>query len=312
MTVEVPELRDSATTVRLKLRYGHSSKVHKGASAELREKHGVKKKRTAQVRVDPFECEALDSARKVGSQLRQEHKDMTLAWHDPERLLVNTIAHQYDRITTDLSGKIRSNMETFFLSLPQLRQNWFNNGGGLAANGTFVDRRGNNTGIKWPSEQEARSKFVLDIIPGTVSEVGDLRFNGLPEDMRDRFKKDIIAAEQRRVSNTVRDVSDRVSNVLNRVIDRMREYGTDEKGKVRGKFTHTLIPNVREIAELLEHFNITNDPHVEEVRRRLVTEICQVDQNQLRDNAGLRKNLGNAAEDILSKVSAFGQAPKND
>lgn len=312
MSVEVPELRDSATTVRLVLKYGHSPKIHKGASAELRDKHKVKKKRTAQVRVDPFECEALDNAKKLGAQLRQEHKDMTLSWHDPERLLVNTMASQYDRVITELDGQIRSNMETFFLSLPQLKQNWFMNGGGLAANGTFVDKHGNDTGIRWPSEDEARSKFVLDVIPGTVNEVGDLRFTGLPEDMRDRFKKDIIAAENRRVSNTVRDVSDRVSNVLNRVIDRMREYGKDENGKVKGKFTHTLIPNVREIAELLEHFNITNDPHVEEVRRRLVTEICQVDQGKLRDDAELRENLGNTAEDILARVSAFGSKPNND
>ena len=310
--VSTPNIADLATTRDLVIHMPGGVKVHRGASEKLRSDNNVTRKRKAKVTVDIFQSEHLDEGNRIARTIRAAHKKPTLSGVGKERILMNTLAIEYDETMSAHGSELTAMMEEFFQSLGHLRHKWISEGGKLADNGEYIDASGKSTGVRWPTEDDCRNKFKLDIIPGTIQDVDDIRFGGLPESLRDRFKKDVIAVQERRFNGMITDMSLRVSESLERVVDRMREYGVDESGKTVGKFTDTLIPNVREIAGLLSHFNITKDPNIEEIRRRLVTEICNVDETKLREDPSLRKSLGGSAEDILSRLSSFSNIQKKD
>ena len=130
----------------------------------------------------------------------------------------------------------------------------------------------------------------------------------MPRDQRDRFIKDVRAAEQERLRGTVREVTKRVETVMARMVDRLGKYGRDKDGKVVGKFTDSLIGNAVDIAGLLEHFNITKDPEVEAVRRKIVRDIVPLDPDTLRNSAEARASARKSASEILSRVGRFGSS----
>jgi len=295
--VKLPSAADMGTTISFHASYGGGVKKHKEATKELHEAKGITNKKRAAVTVNLFSSSShLDTAKKMGQALRNFINEKTVPWGDDgRRFLPNAIKPEIDAECVKRIAEIESEMELHFSTFPAQEALWNAEGGGLA-----------KYGIEFPSVDAARAKFHIDIIPGTVTSVDDIRVGGLPREMRERFIQDVKAAEKTRMEGTVRNVADRVEEVLTRMVDRMGAYGKDADGKVVGRFHDTIITNVRDIAGLLEHFNITDDPAIEEVRRRLVNDICPVSPEALRESPELRKDIQTKATDILSKVGRFG------
>ena len=299
MVVELPKPADLGTTVSYHIRFGGGVKVDKNASKELRKDKGVKGKKRAKVVVDIFDSPYLDHAKKIGAGLRTFVYKNTLPWGDDgRRFLPNATKLKFDAEVSQRVVMIREVMEKHFKDLPRLKKRWENEGGDLAKD---------ENNIIWPTEAEARLKFSIDIDPGTIEDMDDVRVGALPKEHQERFIADVRAAEERRMNKTVQDVSARVVEVLERVVDRTKQYGKDKDGKVVGSFTNTLISNVRELAGLLEHFNITGDPEIEDVRRRMVNDICHINPEDLKESESLRKETGEKAQDILERVGMFGR-----
>jgi len=295
--VKLPSAADMGTTISFHASYGGGVKKHKEATRELHEAKGITNKKRASVTVNLFSnASHLDNAKKMGQGLRNYINERTVPWGDDgRRFLPNAIKAEVDAECVKIMAEIQSEMELHFSSFPTQEVLWNSEGGGLA-----------KTGIAFPTVEAARVKFHIDIIPGTVTNVDDIRVGGIPREMRDRFVQDVKAAEKSRMEGTVRHVADRVEEVLTRMVDRMGAYGKDADGKVVGRFHDTIITNVRDIAGLLEHFNITDDPAIEEVRRRLINDICPVSPEELRGSPELRKDIQSKATEILSKVGRFG------
>lgn len=296
--VKLPGAADLGTTISFHSRFGGGIKKHKEATSELIESKGVTNKKRVNVTVDIFDSPHLEVAKKMGQALRNHINSKTLPWGDDGRRYVpNTIKPELDSHIVKGISEIEEEMEHHFASYPSQKARWELEGGGLA-----------NTGIDFPTEKSGRDKFNIEVVPGTVTSTDDIRVGGLTGEHRERFIKDVKAAEDRRIQGTVRDIADRVEVVLGRMVDRMGAYGKDENGKVTGRFHDTIVTNVREIAGLLEHFNITDDPEIENVRRRLVNEICPIDPDSLRESPELREDIQKKASDILARVGRFGSS----
>jgi hypothetical protein len=198
-----------------------------------------------------------------------------------------------------MRSTISDHMENHFSSFTDQEKLWNSEGGGLAA-----------YGIDFPSIEDARNKYCIDVVPGVVTKYSDIskRMGGLTQEQRSRFEKDVRAAEEDRVRGTVKNVVGRVEDALVRMVDRLGKYGKNSDGKVVGKFHDTLIENVRDIAGLIEHFNITGDPEIEVIRRRLVNEICPVTPDDLRGDEVLRKDVSSRASDIIGRLGSIGSS----
>jgi len=295
--VKLPGASELGTTISMHTSFGGGKKKHRGATQEVIESKGVTNRKRVSVQVDLFAASPhLDSAKKMAQALRNHINSQTLPWGDDGRRFVpNSIKVELDNYARKEIAAIDEEMEKHFSSYLDQKKLWESEGGGLA-----------KTGIEFPSEAVGRSKYSIELVPGIVTSADDIRVGGLSGDQRKRFIEDVRAAESSRIQGTVRNVAERVEDVLTRMVDRMGAYGKDENGKVQGKFHNTIVGNVREIAGLLDHFNITGDPEIENVRRRLVNEICVVTPEQLREDEGLRKDIQNKANDILSRVGMIG------
>lgn len=294
--IKFPSPAELGTTISLHARFGGGRKQHRTATAELIESKSVKNKKRAGVWVELFDSPHLNNAKNMKQTLANWIKANTMPWGDDGRRFVpNAIKIELDSHINKAITEIKGEMEKHFGSYIDQKKLWESEGGGLA-----------QYGMEFPSEEVGRSKFEIEAIPGVITEAADVNVSGLTEEQKERFIKDVHAAENSRLQGTVRDVTSRVEDVLVRMVDRMGAYGKDENGKTVGKFHDTIVGNVREIAGLLGHFNITNDPEIENVRRRLVNEICVVTPDELREDPELRKDIKSKASDILSRVGQFG------
>lgn len=295
--IKLPRAGDLGTTISMHTSFGGGKKKHKAATLEIIESKGVTNRRRVSVQVDLFASSPhLKNAKDTAQALRNHVNSQTLPWGDDGRRFVpNSIKVELDNHIRKELSSIDEEMEKHFSSYLDQKKLWESEGGGLA-----------NTGIEFPSEAVGRGKYSIEIVPGVVTSSDDIRVGGLTEEQKKRFINDVRAAENSRIQGTVRNVAERVEDVLTRMVDRMGAYGKDENGKVKGKFHDTIVGNVKEIAGLLDHFNITNDPEIEVVRRRLINEICVVSPEDLREDEELRKDIQKKASDILSRVGRFG------
>ena len=294
--IKVPDASTMGTTISFHVSYGGGKKKHKEATRKLIESEGVTNKNRVEVRVDLFDSPHLATAKTLGQTLRNYIGEKTLPWGDDgRRYLGNDLQPTVLMEAEKQKAGIIAEMELHFSSYPRQKALWEAEGGGLA-----------NTGMEFPTEASGRAKFKIDIVPGVITNVDDIRAGGMPREQRERFVNDVKAAEQERLRGTVREVTKRVETVMARMVDRLGKYGKDKDGKTVGKFQDSLIGNAVDIAGLLEHFNITKDPEVEAVRRKIVRDICPLDPETLRNSPEARATARRSASEILSRVGRFG------
>jgi hypothetical protein len=86
--------------------------------------------------------------------------------------------------------------------------------------------------------------------------------------------------------------------------DRLRKYVVTENG-VQNAFRDSLVGNVRELVDLLPALNITGDPVLTDITKRMRESLTVYDGDTLRASAAARIETAKAADDILATVSAF-------
>ena len=77
-------------------------------------------------------------------------------------------------------------------------------------------------------------------------------------------------------------------------------------GGRNGRFTNTLIPNVRELVDTLGGLNLRDDKELDAIRKQLATDICPLEEEDLRKDPELRREAKQKAESILNRVGNFG------
>lgn len=89
-----------------------------------------------------------------------------------------------------------------------------------------------------------------------------------------------------------------IIEVVGHMAEKLKEYKV-QPGKY---FADSLVKNVRELAELLPAFNLTNDPKLTRLTKRIVKELCAEDASVLRKDDDVRKSVAKSADDILADV----------
>ena len=301
MTVDIklPTPRELGLSVRFIKRGPGGIKTHKKASVELREKKKVKKSKRAKVTVDIYDSPDLAEWNNATGRLRSYVEQICPPFGmGGERFLANPLIPEFHRRADEEFVEISKWEESFIASLPILKARYESEGGDLSD-------------LPWPTTEELRSKFLVEIDYQELSDVQDIRLGGVNDDQRARFEQEVRNSHDKKVRGVIRHCSEQVADRLNSVIQKMGDYKPrDGDKKAEGVFRNSLIENVKEIAGLLEHWNITKDPEVDAVRRRLLTEIGAVKPGDLRDDAALRYQVKKSAEDILSRVGSFGRDNK--
>jgi hypothetical protein len=159
---------------------------------------------------------------------------------------------------------------------------------------------------EFPTTQEVRSRFSLRIRTLPIPDSTDFRVD-MSESQARQIRSEIEANARDALDSAMKDAWQRVADVCGRMVERLNAYKPSAyKGeKTEGRFTDSLVENVRDLVAVLPSFNLTGDAALSDVCGRLKSELCTFEAQELRDDSRLREQTAKAAESILADVSAF-------
>jgi hypothetical protein len=90
---------------------------------------------------------------------------------------------------------------------------------------------------------------------------------------------------------------------LHEQLTHMSERLSGADGDTKKIFRDSLIDNAVELCQVLKHLNITQDPHLEQMRYDLEQSIKHVDAQSLRESDELRRATKNKVDSLLNKFA---------
>lgn len=230
----------------------------------------------------------------AGGAARSSFYEQTLPWADEGWRLLPT--KNYEKFT-DAMRKARSEheeaVEKFLADYPGYREQ-----ARTLLNGMYRED-------DYPTVEALRSKFSFSIEFSPVPSEGDFRLD-LPADQL----VDIERSTQSRVEQATKDAMEDAWTRLRESLEKVRERltGVDKSGKRKGKsktFRDSLIDNVANLADVLTRLNVTNDPNLEAMRKRVEDELSDLDPKVLREQPKARQKAAKSADDILKAMSGL-------
>ena len=229
----------------------------------------------------------LENVVKYAANARAWHLSQTLPWTDNgSRLLPMSNFMNYKEQLGKLESNYDALVDKFIVSYPTLVN------AAAFQLGNLFDRN------EYPHEDALRKKFKFAYSFFPVPTAGDFRI-----DINEEAKAEIMAncnsAYQDRLNNAMREAWSRLHDCLSRMSERL----TDNADGSRKIFRDSLVENGIELADMLKHLNITQDPSLEQARRELESAIGHHSLDSLRDNSNAREAVKLKVDTILSKFN---------
>lgn len=275
-------IQDKAMLITLSISGWTARKQDKKVAAEVETAHNAKDAgRYNKLLVDKA---YLDPLTQHAGKMRDYHYRMTLPWMDNgARLLPSKLFMEYRAEMAKLVAEYDRLIDVFIREYDaKLVQD------ARVRLGTMYDPK------DYPPGYELRSKFGVetDIMP--VPSGSDFRVD-VGDAERARIADELSERVAKRQALATASAWDRIRDTVGLVYARL----SADKAVIRD----SLIENTRELAALLPGLNITNDPVMEGVCQRIVTNLL-VSPIQLRSSVSLRRKIASEAQAILSLIPA--------
>jgi hypothetical protein len=234
---------------------------------------------------------ALKAIHKAIDEARAAHYEMTLPWTTTSmqdigrrtggRLLPNTLFVEYTTVMAQKKQQMLDALNKFEPEYPALVE------ASKKKLGKRFDAR------EYPNVSSIRSHFDLSFDFQPIPQGDD--FKGLPQVQLDALARKINDNTQKQAENAMQEVWIRLYDVVSKMAERL---STADK-----LFHNTLVQNVRDTARLLAHLNVTNDPKVEALRKKVEKHLCQHDPKELRENLTIRTQVAAHAASIIQEMN---------
>lgn len=156
----------------------------------------------------------------------------------------------------------------------------------------------------YPSASELRNKFSMKMNVLPVPDKDDFRVD-MSEEQAAAIRADIEQSVKNATDAAIKDAFQRVSEVAERMVDRMTAYRPGRPGvKAEGTFTATLTQNALDLAALLPSLNIAADPRLDAMIANL-QEMAAEDVTVLRVNKSARDHAATKAQEILDTIGTY-------
>lgn len=231
---------------------------------------------------------------KVASKLRvarQSHRILTLPWDDMGTRILSAQGYQH------YTGVMRTCRLAVDAAAAEFRKEYPN----------YIKEARATLGSMfnsddYPSAKALEDKFYIDVEIKPIPEAGDFRTK-LADNTLKVITKDIEQRTQSRIKAAVQDVFERVADVTGKMAERLTNYEKAEGQS--GAFRDTLVYNVTELADLLPSLNITDDPRLTDLAKRLKADLTKHSPEVLRSDAKARNETAIKAAKLAKKVGAF-------
>jgi hypothetical protein len=226
------------------------------------------------------------------SKARQLHYSMTRPWLDEgSRILPNVLYADFTDQFRVLKREFENAADKFCAEYPR-----FIAERKIALNGAFKE-------TDYPSVLEIRSKFRLDYGMSPLTDAEDFR-SDLDDDTVADIKAEIAETSNKLLDDAMKHTAEQIIDLVGHMATKLKEHQSKKEGE-RKFFMDSLVDNVRDLAKLLPAFNLTNDPKLSKITKRIVKELCVEDAVTLRKNPDVAEAVAKSAEEIVAETSKF-------
>ena len=230
----------------------------------------------------------LTAIRRIDTNVRRYLDAETLPWDDAgNRLLPNVKAFAVMAKVGEFRKQFNAAVDEFVAEYPMLRQQ------ALASLGDLADTS------DYPPTDQVRNRFAFRVtfspLPGGFED--DVRYG-----LTDEQVKALEAAGESRVREQIENA---LRNAIERLLTDVRHLADKLRRDADGKypiFRDSTIENVRATAEALGPLNVFNDPDLEAIRQRVLTECCLFSPTTLRNMETARDETAAKAQSLVDDM----------
>lgn len=232
-------------------------------------------------------AEKLEAIQSAAGAIRTAFYKVTLPWFDDGARVMSAKAYfAFGQEFPGLKQGFFAAVEKFSLEYPHLRAQ------AATELGTLFQAD------QYPTVIRERFDVDLTIFPFPRAE--DFRVQGLDHAIEEGIREKLATLPQTIEARAREEVARRVTEVAERIVDRMTTY----TGGKDGAFRDTLITNVKELADTIPLLNVADDSRMADVARRLEG-LAQYKPEELRKDEGARLDAKETAQGILDKMADF-------
>lgn len=232
----------------------------------------------------PGDAPAYKELIQLCNSIRNEHYAKTLAWSDAGwRLLTTKDYMGYTQWFRGRSNEFDNAFDRFATDYPNLK---------TQAKKLLGPKLWNDD--DYPSVGDLKSRFVLQISYAPIAVEGDIRVD-LAADQIAAIEDNVRSRQGSELERAMSDCWTRLYTVVSRMQERLNEP--------EAIFRDTLVTNITDLCDALKSFNIANDPSLESMRQRVLTDLTKFSPDTLRDDPKVRKAIAKRADDILKAMS---------
>jgi hypothetical protein len=286
----VAPLSRKAVLVAVNISQWTARKLDRKVTDETNRRHGAGKDagRYNKLLIDADHLAELNS---LVSKARSLHYSMTRPWADEgPRILPNALYAKFSDEFRVLKREFHQAADRFAAAYPsyvrQRRQ---------VLNNLFDPK-------DYPDAGEIRAKFNLDLTVLPFPDAEDFRSDLDDETVAD-IKAELAKTSKDVVANAMQHTATQIIETVGHMAEKLKDYNAGSGDKKRKFFLDSLVDNVRELADLLPAFNLTEDPKLTAITKRISKELCAEDATDLRKNDEARASVAKSADDIVAEVS---------
>jgi len=238
--------------------------------------------------------DALADVKAVVHEARTFHYENTLPWDNVGWRILPSANYQ------TWTDKMRDLKQDFDVAVAQFITDYpsYVNAAKTALNGMFDPD-------DYPNGFRVSDSFQFDTSSQPIPDGSHFVLDLGQEEIEAQAKK-LDARIQVATETAMGDLWGRLHDGVSHMAERLGSYKIDPKtGKVAGKFHDTLVSNLVDLCDLLPALNITGDPKLEAMRKKVEADLTKIAPQDLRDDSNARDKLAAAAESIADQMGSF-------
>lgn len=154
----------------------------------------------------------------------------------------------------------------------------------------------------YPSVEEIVGRFTMKLTYRLVPDTHDFRIDNLSHDRNEKLRVDIQTDVDDCIKDAMKSVEDRLVDTVSHLGEVCAKYGHDAKGKVIGRFKDSTVEKVTELAKLLPHLNITDDPRIAKAATELKDKLSNITPDKIKNSLGERERIVADTKSILDNL----------
>lgn len=232
--------------------------------------------------------EAFAKINRVYGRIDSDYKKLTLPWLDTgSRILSSDAYFKFTEKMRHYSKEWNEAVDAFCEEYPSLMEE-----SERRLNGLFRAE-------EYPKPNEIKHRFGFNWRIAPLPVAGDFRV-GLDENEVALIRQGIEETQKEAVKVALLSVAKRIEAALAHLVERIRAVDNDG-----GILRESTLDNVKELAELIPELNVMEDARLDEIARRIKSDLGVFGSEHLRSSDKAREFAKKTAEEILAKVAGF-------